>query len=165
MRMITVLVALLCSVLPASAQSQVSKVYSNADVGKPAVTWTRTVTPEEWQGIVAREFRLPLAVPDEARAFVIPSSRGNDVLPALPPSASAYADRLWTDPFLAFQLQHPIEAAFGLTPFLFGSNGHHARHPVEAPLRPSMSAISAPLARPSVTTTAGGRGKPASGAR
>lgn len=56
-----VLVVVLCAPLPAVAQS--SKVYTNADLSSRPVTFTRAVTPDEWAGIVSRQFIPPTAVP------------------------------------------------------------------------------------------------------
>jgi hypothetical protein len=153
MRPITVLAALLCTASPVVAQS---RVYTNADLTSKPVTWSRTVTPEEWRGLVSREFWPLPDYPDEAVAYVIPSSPTSDVLPAPPPSTSSYADSWWSDPVLAFQLQHPIEAATAV--WSHGFSRASRRH-VESSFISSAPTISAPPARPSVTTGASGIGK------
>jgi hypothetical protein len=53
MKLIPVVVSLLAIAAPAAAQS---RLYTNADLVTGPVTWTRTVTPEELQGLIARQF-------------------------------------------------------------------------------------------------------------
>jgi len=109
---ITALIAVLCAPLPAFAQT--AKVYTNADLGQKTITWQRTVTPEEWSGIVARQFVPPPPIPVFGPSVYVLDWRG-DALPAAPSmfGSSSVADRLWSDPMSAFALQHPIEAAYG----------------------------------------------------
>jgi hypothetical protein len=131
MKPILVLAALLCSVLPTFAQS--GKVYTNADLTSQPVTWTRTVTAEELAGLKARQFVPPPATPGPT-AFVLGSSERLGPMP--PPyyvSTSAIADDLWRDPVLAYHLQHPLEAAYGLSVQLSGGPHGHAWPRVSAP--------------------------------
>lgn len=151
MRIFFIPVALLCAVLPTAAQSS---VYSNADLGKPSVTFSRTVTPEEWSGITARAFKPIPELPAEARAFLIPYSTSRDVLPPLPPSPTALLDSSWSDPVLAYQLQHPIEAAYG---YAFPSHAFSQGNALQRVADPPSPPIAVPPIQ-TITTQAGGAG-------
>jgi hypothetical protein len=94
MKTITLLVGLVCTALPAAAQS---KVYTNADLG--TVHRTRTVTAAELAGLAARQFVFVPARPP-APVVVI----GRDVAAGpfgafAPPLPDRRLDgSLWTDP-------------------------------------------------------------------
>jgi hypothetical protein len=86
MKDLTLLViASFCLVSPAGAQS---RVYTNADLGKP-ITTTRTPTAEEMQGLIARQFTR---LPREEGAQLI-------VLPYDPDWPFTYSRRLEMDPW------------------------------------------------------------------
>jgi hypothetical protein len=153
------LVAALCAPLPAAAQS--SRVYTNADLGQKTVTWQKTVTPEEWAGIVARRFIPPPPVPIWGPSvYVLP--RTNDAISATPSvfGSSSSADALWSDPVTAYALQHPIEAADG-----FGHRGARVsrtpRADFQPPVPPTVRVApreSTPPA-PAIVTTAASAGR------
>jgi hypothetical protein len=132
------LIAVLCAPLPAVAQT--AKVYTNADLGQKTVTWQHSVTPDEWAGIVARQFIPPPQVsPWGPSVYVSPWT--SDAIPATPSmfGGSSYADSLWSDPVSAYALQHPIEAAYGY------------RHSYGASFNRSPRAFVRPRGTPSVT--------------
>jgi hypothetical protein len=151
MRIFLIPVALLCSVLPTFAQS--SKVYTNADLSAKPVTFSRTVTVEEWSGIAARAFRPLPELPAEARAYVLPYSGDRDFLPRLPPSPTSVIDSWWSDPILAYQLQHPIEAAYG---YAFPSHGFSQHNALQRVAAPSQPVVTMPA---TITTQPGGAGR------
>jgi len=107
MKTITVLVALLCTAVPAGAQS---KVYTNADLTtRPVTTWTRTVTPDELAGLKAREY---VYVPERRtgpRVVILPNT------PLFPPFAAT------SEP------TRPLSEPWSMTTYLgHGHGGHHA---------------------------------------
>lgn len=108
MKTITLCVVVLCTALPAAAQS---RLYTNADLSSKPVTPTRTVTAAELAGLKAREFVWVPSVPAGPRVFVLPASERASFAP-FPPRFDP--DDLWRDPVTAFRIQHPIEAAYGL---------------------------------------------------
>jgi hypothetical protein len=94
MKTITLLVGLVCTTLPAAAQS---KVYTNADLG--TVHRTRTVTAAELEGLAARQF---VFVPSRPPAPVVVIGRDVAAGPFgafAPPLPERRLDgSLWTDP-------------------------------------------------------------------
>jgi len=151
------LVALLCTPLPAFAQS---KVYTNADLSSGHVTFPAARTPEAAvqilqmsHSIVDRTHAGSFALdPFGPRVVVVPWS--GDALPLSPSifGSSAYADALWSDPVSAYALQHPIEAAYG-TYHPYGAT--HPRIPRVRPLPIAPAPISAP---PRSVSTGSARG-------
>ena len=105
------LAALLLTTSPVFAQS---RVYTNADLTSNPVTWTRTVTPEEWQGLADRQF-----VPPPPKSYG-PVSIGIYSSPTAGPfgefPSSVPTRRLDGDP----------PAIYGLP--LWGLHGFHGRH-------------------------------------
>jgi len=152
MRIILIVAALLCAVVPTSAQSP--QVYTNADLTSKPVTWSRSVTAEEWRGLLSREFRPP-AYPDRATVYVIPSSPASDMLPApFPYRVSSSIDPWWSDPVLAYQLQHPMEAAYG---YAFPSHAFSQGNALQRVADPPSPPIAVPPIQ-TITTQAGGAG-------
>ena len=105
MKTITVLVALLCTALPAAAQS---RLYTNADLGK--VVRTRTVTPDELAGLQAREFvYVQDRRPQGPRVVILRDT------PLFPPFAPT------SEP------TRPLSEPWSMTTYLgHGHGGHHA---------------------------------------
>ena len=155
MRTLIALAALLCTPSLAFAQS---KVYTNADLDHPQVTWTRSVTPEEWAGLQARQTIVPPPDLGGPRVYVLPYSGEMRVQPAtntlVMAGSGSSADDLWRDPVTAYAIQHPIEAAYG-TSYRGARGFHHASgRSVIAP--PVTSPPLVPTPRPSVATAAAG---------
>jgi hypothetical protein len=69
--LLTLLVVILAGA-PAAAQQ--SRLYTNADLGKTRVAWSRTVTPEELRGLAAREFVLPPQRPAGPTVVILPDT-------------------------------------------------------------------------------------------
>jgi hypothetical protein len=156
----TLLVAVLFAPLPVFAQSP--RVYTNADLGQKAVTWQRTVTSEEWAGIVERRFIPPPEMPVWGPSvYVIPWA--GDAIPATPSifGSSSYADSLWRDPVSAYALEHPIEAAYGYRHrYGSGFNRSPRSHVTTSDQSATRSAAAPPpVAAPSVVTHALGAGR------
>jgi len=148
MKPILVGFVLLCTTSPVLAQS--AKVYTNADLTSHPVTWSRTVTPEEWAGLQARQFVAPL--PPGPSVFVLGASeRLGPMPPAYYVSPSSYADDLWRDPVTAYAVQHPIEAAYGFR-HAFGSTLSQTSHTARGASR-------TPTATPPIVTTAASAGR------
>ncbi len=103
MKTITVLVGLVLTAWPAAAQS---KVYTNQDLTPTAVTWTRTVTPEELAGLKAREYVYVPARPAEARVVILPNR------PLFAPFAAT------SEP------TRPLSEPWSMTTYLRGGHGH-----------------------------------------
>ena len=102
---IAIWVGLICTALPAAAQS---RVYTNRDLTPTPVTaWTRTVTAEELRGLEARQFRLPPALPPQGPTVVI--------LPDTPL-------------FAPFEPTRPLSEPWSMTTYLSGGHGRsHGR--------------------------------------
>jgi hypothetical protein len=116
-RLLPLLVVLLTS-LPVVAQE--ARVYTNADLGAKPVTWRRTVTPEEWAGIEARQFRLPPSLPDGPTVVVVPSAPWPD-LEAGPVPWPAEFGRPLDDGACYGCYGMPFYGRYGVAPF-----GHRA---------------------------------------
>lgn len=106
--------------LPAAAQS---RVYTNADLSSRAGTLSPPRTPED----AVRILKASRSIVDrtEAGTFAIdPGGPRVDILPhdrywpfdGPPPRVRpSVADGWWGDPVSAYALQHPIEAAYGVS--------------------------------------------------
>jgi hypothetical protein len=96
MRTLFLIASLLCTALPAAAQS---RLYTNADVRQTTVAWTRTPTAEELRGLEVRQF---VYVPPASgpRTVILRSAPGDGPFGTFAPKIP---DRrldgsLWTDP-------------------------------------------------------------------
>jgi hypothetical protein len=104
MKTILTLAALLCAALPAAAQS--AKVYTNDDLGKRTVAWSRTVTDQELAGLKAREFVYVPTRPAEARVVIL-------------------RDTPWFPPFAATsEPTRPLSEPWSMTTYLGHGPGH-----------------------------------------
>lgn len=97
MKPLMLLIGVFFAALPAAAQSPAPKVYTNADLGK--VVRTRTVTPAELRGLVARQFVYVPARP-AVTVFSTRSDPGDGPFGKFaPPIPDRRLDgSLWTDP-------------------------------------------------------------------
>jgi hypothetical protein len=112
MKTIPILVALVLTALPATAQS---RVYTNADLTSGAVTWTRTVTAEELRGLEARQFRSA-AAPERP-------VRGDG------PTVTVVPHTPWFPPFAATsEPTRPLSEPWSMTTYL-GHGGYHDARP------------------------------------
>jgi len=108
MKTITVLVALLCTAWPVAAQS---RLYTNADVGRPLSSDRRTVTATELAGLKAREY---VYVPDRRHE------------PG--PRVVILRDTPWFPPFApTSEPTRPLSEPWSMTTYLghgYGHGGH-----------------------------------------
>lgn len=95
MRLITLLVALLTAA-PVFAQG--SRLYTNADLGKKSIAWTRTVTAEELHGLEARQFKLPPALPDGPTVIILSNREEPQPLPLTRPLSEPWSLTTYVGP-------------------------------------------------------------------
>jgi len=123
MKTITVLVGLLCTALPAAAQS---RVYTNADLTpRPVTAWTRTVTPAELASLESRQFRPSWS----------PSERPYGPVVVILPNTPLFAP---------FEPTRPLSEPWSMTTYVGGgygrSGGGHSssRHDSRSPSGPGI---------------------------
>ena len=79
-RAVCLAAVIVAPVAPATAQS--SRVYTNADLGKP-MEWKSDVPPAVMDGLIARQFVLVPRLPQGPTALVIPYDGSRDSLPPM----------------------------------------------------------------------------------
>ena len=146
-----VLVALLVAG-PAYAQS---RVYTNADLGKPLSPDRPTVTTEELRALVEYQFTLP-PVYDGPTVFIVPYDRTRDVLPPMAPVEGLARDG-WLMPYGVWGSGWRTRA---FAPFGFSTPRSFHRRADESRQAPPPSPVT-----PRVTSAPPTRGAPASAMR
>jgi len=107
MKTMTLLVGLFLTAVPMAAQS---RLYTNADVGRPLSSDRRTVTAAEVAGLKAREFVYVPTRPAEARVIILRDT------PLFPPFAPT------SEP------TRPLSEPWSMTTYLGHGYGHGGGH-------------------------------------